>query len=133
MISHKDFERADGVDWAAYLRAQVAAGEKCQQCNSYIPLAGLNLFGGKPKVGPTLCGSCRRLRDECGEEVTHDHLIRCPDCGNTFEPEDYNLDEEQFFYCPDCEAEFEVQVSCTFTSPPRAEKKATSPTLLEDS
>jgi len=116
-----DFKQPDGnTDWSAYTKAQVASGERCSKCGSYI------LFG---SGYPQECSPCKHLQDD-KDEVTHDDLVRCPACGRTFDPrgDDYEVysEGENDVTCPSCEREFTIttEVSYSFTSPARLEEKA---------
>lgn len=117
MISLNDFNKPDGTtDWEAYHKAQVAAGDVCDTCRTYIMAP--NKDGGR-----RTCNSCQRLIMDRGE-VDHDDFIRCPKCGDHWDPQDnddYDIfsDGEHMVCCPKCDYEFEVSVnvSYTFTSP----------------
>lgn len=118
MISFTDFEDpvTKKIDWGAYHHAEVAAGQKCTCCGDMIYPA---------KGHPSRCSSCEDL--DADPEVRHDHLIRCPACGNHWKPqdtEDYKTaheDGDHEVNCPECDHEFTVttSVSYTYTSPAR--------------
>ena len=111
-----DFKKPDGsIDWEAYTKAQVATGERCRKCGSYI------LFGSGYAQE---CSSCKRLQTD--GEVAHESFIRCPACGQTFNPcGDYDVynEGENDITCPSCAHEFtiETRITCSFTSPARLE------------
>lgn len=117
MIHMEDYRRGDGsVDWERYRAAQVAAGEICSRCHSYR--AGLSA------VGPALCWQCRAL--DAPEAVDHDSFVRCPKCGESWDPSDYDdrevyADGEHELSCVECGHAFEVttHVSFSFSSPAR--------------
>lgn len=114
MISMRDFEDEKGkVDFKAYHRAEIDAGERCYICDGYIMFA---------KGNKTKCYDCEKL--EKNEEVSHFCLIRCPKCKATWdahETEDYDLhyDGEHKISCYECGYDFEVitSVSYSFKSP----------------
>ena len=70
---------------------------------------------------PELCWECQALARE-SEATRHSSLVRCPKCGETWEPD---LDEYEegtgLVWCPECDEEFDVEihVSWSFTSPAR--------------
>lgn len=128
-VSFADHKGADGkIDWKAYNAASEAArkadiddGIYCYKCGTYI------LFG--RGGGRQLCGQCRGLHGSC--ETTHDRLVRCPKCRNTFSPQEdhYDLygDGEHQVTCCECDHGFEVstRVSYSFTSPALIAPEAT--------
>lgn len=73
MISFNDYRDKDGsINWGAYRKAQIAAGEICKKCGAYISIL-------RSKGYPELCGDCRSMGEDFGE-VTHDKYVRCPNC-----------------------------------------------------
>lgn len=116
MISIDDYKKADGhIDWSAYRRAKVDAGDECRKCGSYI------LFGGKGY--PTTCRDCDRLEEDKGE-VWHDSSVRCPKCRHVMDvsgSELYELYEEgeHEISCRSCDHDFTVntRVEHSFESP----------------
>jgi len=121
MIKMEDHEDEHGkLDWKAYGAAQVANGDICSRCRSYVTALGV----GHPRE----CYDCQAL--DKPEEVTHNDTVRCPDCGYTWgahggDDYDHLGDGEHNMMCPDCDHEFEIStsVSWSFTSPARLEKK----------
>jgi len=121
MTSCKDFEDEKGeVDWDAYHAAQIANGDLCQTCGTYI--LNIRLFGPKRDPAPQDCVDCKRMDDEV--EVTHDKYVRCPKCKykwDPFECEDYQVLKEDGdeVWCGECGHKFHVGTSIryTFTSP----------------
>ena len=115
--NHKD-PATGKIDWASYGAAQAEAkrldtkdGVYCYRCGAYM-LGRQN--------GRQMCGQCQHLDQP--EELTHDHLIRCPQCGNVHRPEDLYESGRHETLCPECDCRFEVEVhvSYSFTSPERA-------------
>jgi uncharacterized CHY-type Zn-finger protein len=124
IVSVADHQTPDGkMDWKSYNAASEAArrqdindGVYCSSCGAYLIF---NRGGGRQR-----CGQCRGLSEP--GELTHDRLIRCPACGDTFNPGDndhYKLygDGEHSVTCQNCDHQFEVSthISYSFTSPPR--------------
>jgi DNA-directed RNA polymerase subunit M/transcription elongation factor TFIIS len=115
VIQMDDYKGADGrIDWTAYRRAQVDAGESCRKCGSFIVFS---------KGYPTTCHDCDRLEEESGE-VVHDSSVRCPKCRrvmNVHDSEFWDLYEEgeHEVSCRSCDHEFTVssRVSYSFESP----------------
>ena len=114
MISSRDFVTSEGcVDWVAYNKACVAAGESCYTCGSFILFAA---------GCPSQCFDCKKLASE-EHEVTHDSMIRCPHCRHqrSVDGDDYALYSEgsHDVFCNNCNKRFsvEVQVYFKFTSP----------------
>lgn len=122
-IKMDDHEDAEGhIDFNAYRKAQVANGERCQTCGSYVAILD-------PSGSPTECASCKDFHGI--EEVDHSSCLRCPQCGGAWDPydaENYEVlsEEEHEVSCPTCDYEFTVStlVSYTFTSPPRLSEEA---------
>lgn len=116
MVEMEDFRKADGqIDWTAYRRAKVNAGDDCRRCGRYI------LFGGNGY--PTTCRDCDRLEEDAGE-VWHDSSVRCPKCRRVMDVsgcELYKLYEEgtHDISCQSCDHDFEVttRVEHSFMSP----------------
>jgi hypothetical protein len=123
MIDFEEYRKEDGtVDWGAYQKAQVDAGERCYQCSSLI----VSIRSRTKAAGKTLCYGCQGHRDELGERE-HESRVRCPQCQNTwdvFEHEDYQVLKEDGddVCCPDCDYTFHVDC--------RVEYHLTSPALL---
>lgn len=118
MLRMQDFEVEGRVDWDAYQKAQVDAGEKCQECGEYI-------FASH---GPTTCRDCRSLRVG-QEEVTHNNSVRCPECRHVFGVLGGGVNDPHIAYdgdsaatCEQCEHRFTVRVDVSrrYTSPPLA-------------
>lgn len=114
MLNFKDFETDGKVDWNAYRKAEIAAGQRCRKCGRFI------LFG---KGEPTKCSNCRDM-DESTDEVCSDHSVRCPKCRHQMDIsrcELYDLYEEgdHDVSCQECDHDFEVVtvVNHTFKSP----------------
>lgn len=116
----EDFKQADGsTDWRAYNAAKLANGERCRTCD-----AGIFPVFSEPVGYPTECNDCKALTSDAGE-VSHDELIRCPKCRDTWSPrdsEDYDAysDGEHELTCDDCGHRFTISthVSFSFESPP---------------
>jgi len=111
-IRSEDFKKPNGsTDWDAYTKAKVAAGEVCSSCGEYI------VSGAYPK-GPRTCGSCQQLI-MCKDSVQHDHFIRCPKCGDYWDPmaeeDDVFSDGQHAVCCNKCDHEFEVTTTVTYT------------------
>jgi DNA-directed RNA polymerase subunit RPC12/RpoP len=119
MTRMDDHEDAEGnLDWASYRAAQVANGEKCRKCGDHIMSFGADSFG------PRSCSSCQQMGGT--EEAIHPSLVRCPKCGETWNPvegENFELfsDGEHDVSCHECGHDFIVstRVSFSFTSPER--------------
>lgn len=117
MLNYKDFEGPDGkIDWSALRRAEVASGERCKQCDTFI-------WPASPAT--QLCHDCRDFEANDGA-VWHDHAIRCPNCGNVEHASERGecgvyADGTHELYCYECEQDFEIEtaVSYSFKSPPR--------------
>lgn len=116
-VNVDDFETDDKIDWAAYHKAQVAAGEICSKCGTHL----MYFFANSPK-GPTECRACKGIAET--SELDHEIYVRCPKCKCTWNPretEDYHLmeDGEHSVACEDCGHDFEVStiVSYSFCSP----------------
>jgi hypothetical protein len=120
MISFTDFEDKDGkVDWTAYRKAQIDAGENCEKCGSFIFLG----------VGYRVtCNACKELSEKSGE-VAHKHFIRCPKCDHLENVHDdyYGLfeDGEHEVFCTLCDYKYTISthVQFDFTSPPRLQEE----------
>jgi len=70
---------------------------------------------------PELCWECQALARESGA-TRHSSIVRCPKCGETWEPNwDDGGEGEHIECCPECNEEFEISVHITFsfTSPAR--------------
>lgn len=113
-IKCADFTKDGKTDWQAYRNAQIRSGERCCLCGEYL------FFGGAGF--PRLCQDCEDL--DKPDELSHDHLVRCPKCGGYWEP--IGSDEPELFgdgehkvWCGDCGHTFEIstQVSFRFCSP----------------
>lgn len=125
MISCVDFEHPETkkVNWEAYRKAQIAAGEKCTQCGGFI-LPG--------KGYPTKCAPCAQL-ESSPEEVQHHKEARCPACGETFDVFEHNQETEGNLLhdgdhevsCPNCDHNFNITtvVDWTFRSPARIQNQ----------
>ncbi len=120
MVSIDDHRKKDGgIDWDSYRKAQVASGEACRECGSFI------VFG---RGVPRLCGSCSALHQDEGD-VSHEYRLRCPKCRHLWKvgTDEYDLHQEgtHEVMCPECEHEFDIQtsVSFSFTSPKLMEVK----------
>lgn len=119
MVRLDDHRDADGeLNWHAFNRAQVAAGEVCYECGRYNPLAG--------KGYRAKCPSCEDLDQPA--EASHHSYIRCPRCGENWDPrrtDDHHVyrdeDDGHDICCQHCDYEFQIQtrVDYTFTSPER--------------
>lgn len=101
------------VDWDAYHKAQVEAGEVCRECGAYIVFS---------KGKPSLCVACNMMHQDKGE-VSHSKRARCPHCAHLFmvqcdDGEVYS-DGEHELMCPECDADFTITttVSYSFSSP----------------
>lgn len=120
-VKIEDYRDAEGkVDWRAYRAAEVANGEICWQCASFITYS---------KGVRSLCYECKDLLtpDECD----HEKYVRCPKCGAHWDPmeaEDYELFNQHDAYdqwCDECDYKFTVCVDVTYNirSPERCEGK----------
>lgn len=112
-VQFDDYQRDGHTDYTAYRKAQVANGERCSLCDSFIAM---------PSGKVSVCYHCKDIGDE--EELTHHKFIRCPKCKGTFDPyenETYDVleDGEHDLICPSCDHEFTIttQVSYSFVSP----------------
>ena len=113
-VKMDDYEKEDGdIDWSSYRAAEIANGERCKKCNSYISF---------PKGCPGECYECKNILKD--EELSHDTFIRCPYCKNTWDPsndDDGSIwsDGEHNVWCSECDKDFEMSthVSFTFVSP----------------
>ena len=121
MVHMKDYEKPDGsLDWGAYRKAQIAEGEVCYQCGTYIFLGA--------QGSQRLCSACKRLVTS-SEKEEHPLLVRCPDCGHRESAEEAvhgfrGYDEEECsVYCGVCGNEYTVivHVNYEFESPARKE------------
>lgn len=130
MVDIKDYYGEDGsVDWGAFNKAKVDAGEICWKCDKYILNRPLFLPGSTVRQeGRQLCGGCKNLAGT--ESVYHEKFFRCPACGEetlVFENEYYELCVEgtHNVTCLDCEHEFEVNTTVTysFESPARIQQE----------
>ncbi len=115
MVKLEDHRKDGVVDWQAYRNAQRSNGEVCTRCNKYIA------FGAQGYARQ--CQDCQSLVG-VGGEVTHESLIRCPKCGECWDPtecETYPTDGEIAVSCGECGHDFEVQccIDWTWTSPER--------------
>ena len=127
MISFDDHRKADGaIDWPAYRKACVDAGERCYRCDASI-------FSLRSTYSRRLCAECSKL-DNDKDEVSHSNLIRCPKCRhqeNVLEGDQYDLfgDGEHSVTCGQCGHEYKVStwVSYTFKSPPLSPEEAEEP------
>lgn len=125
MISFNDFENPETkrINWGAYNKACEDAGERCTHCGAMIfPATGHR----------SRCSDCDSLDQP--EEVEHGSHIRCPACGDSWQPhdrEDYSVlsDGENSVRCSECAHEFTVKtvVSYTFTSPARIQEGESNP------
>ena len=101
------------VDWDAYHKAQLEAGEVCRECGTYITFS---------KGKPSLCVSCNMLHQDRGQ-VSHEKRVRCPHCAHMFAPDEGDngvYDEgEHSLDCPNCGGDFDIEthVSYCFSSP----------------
>ena len=118
MINMDDYRKEDGhVDWEAYEKARVDAGEKCMTCGSYISLLSRN-------TGPVECYKCRALAED-SDAIYHSSHLRCPKCKHSWEAcgdyDDYDRYEpgDHDVECPACEHEFMIttRVEYNFESP----------------
>jgi hypothetical protein len=115
-VEMNDFRGEGGnVDWISYNKAKINNGDVCFRCHKIQ----IRSTGEK-----SLCSQCREL--ESGDEVFHNKFVRCPKCGDTFDPyetEDYKLlyDGGHDVTCDNCDEEFEVTtyVDYEFKSPAR--------------
>ena len=111
MIDMDDFKNPDGsIDWTAYNKARVNAGESCHKCGKYLIFA---------KGHPDTCYDCNALLVDKGE-VMHGSQVRCPACGHT-RSEDLPYDDgKHMISCDSCGHDFEIQVrvSWEYVSPP---------------
>lgn len=111
MIKMADYEDKKGkVNWQAYRKAQIDAGEKCYRCGTYT------LFGEKYRH---LCQDCKAL-DDNPNEIRHSSYIRCPHCGhyeNIWDMEyyDYLTEGIHEYNCENCEKEYDFQTYIEFT------------------
>jgi phage terminase large subunit GpA-like protein len=122
MTDMDDYKKDGIVDWKAFHDAQIASGEICSSCKTYIFIGA--------KGSPRICRQCQDLKDKLYESVEHSFYIRCPHCGHVFDVNQYatEIDDLQIFdshdaypvMCPECEKEFDVQVHVNyeFQSPP---------------
>ncbi len=123
MVKMDDFRGEDKcIDWHAFHKAQIEAGEICQRCQTHITLSMFN------KGIATLCYQCREATEKT-EELWHDKFVRCPKCGHLWDPsecEDYDLlgDGEHDATCPECDHDFEISTSISFSfkSPERIQE-----------
>jgi hypothetical protein len=106
----------DTLDFTAYHKAQVAAGERCTLCGTVL----------HPGRGcPTKCFDCKSL-DTSGT-VSHVTFVRCPACKGRMDMHndmyEYWDDGDHEISCHHCDHEFEIttDVSRTFESPPLEE------------
>jgi len=113
-----DYKNDDKIDWDSYKTAQKNNGEICQKCNAYQFPAQGHL---------AICFDCVSIATD-RDEVTHNHLARCPVCRETWRPEEMWLtectsDSSRDLYCPTCNHEFtvEVHIVSSLTSPPLVE------------
>lgn len=119
MVSINDFKKPDGdIDWKAYRKAQVDAGENCYSCGSYI------VFG-RMHGGPQQCRECRDFITQ-DSSVQHNSRVRCPKCRASLDVHNseyfelYSENESGHdIMCIECDHKFrvEVRVTYTFTSP----------------
>ena len=120
MISMDDYKKPDGkIDWSAFHKARVNAGEICSICHAFI----LRFASRSAAAAPQLCSDCKAMT-ETSEPVGHDKYIRCPKCAAHFDP--YELEMYRCFrdgshgvQCQACNHDFEIQteVSYRFSSP----------------
>lgn len=109
MISFHDYKDAEGnIDWQSYDAAQIASGEKCRKCGKLI-------YPGKGYESS--CYDCDSLYS--GRSSTHDQFIRCPKCGESWNPcdhEDYSVYEEgeHEVWCHHCEHTFKVSTTVSY-------------------
>lgn len=124
MVRMEDYRGTDGhIDWTALRKAEIAAGEKCPRCGTYMS----NLW--EVRNYEHLCSQCSSL-DDNKEEISHDSIIRCPNCKESWdvgEGEDYQCyeDGEHDVCCSSCGHDFIVStsVSYSFTSPALVEQE----------
>lgn len=116
MVNFEDFQENNKIDWVAYRKAKVAAGEECYQCGGFILFA---------KGVPALCISCQEL-DTSDQEVSHSKLIRCPKCKHASFVDEYSCDSRYIYdegehevTCNNCNHQFSISTHVTylFTSP----------------
>ena len=119
--SYDSFKKENGdIDWGAYYKAQKNNGETCYKCGQSITW---------PKGYQTLCYQCANEKRD--QEFSHDMYVRCPKCGEKWDPyqvardgggSDVMYDGQHEVYCQGdgCDATFEVstRVEYHFTSPP---------------
>jgi len=116
-VNFKDYTDEDGsIDWDACRVAEVANGQRCSSCGTFILM---------PSGHSTTCSACTSLTHD-KEHVYHEARVRCPKCGevwNPWETEDFQLmqEGEHNVQCDQCDHEFEVSTSVTysFQSPER--------------
>lgn len=121
MVRLKDHERPDGsIDWDAYRKAEIAAGERCYEC------MGITLyFGDTP--GRRKCGACERL--DRPAELRHHSRIRCPYCQHVHDVYEGTFDVwndgDHALTCGHCEQDFIIRtdVSYNFVSPALGSKE----------
>ncbi len=117
MVRMNDFQDANGhIDFSAYHRAQVEAGDKCWSCGALINL--LHTPGHRDR-----CNACKEFDSDMGE-VDHSTKIRCPHCGGISDASQHEWSierEENTVNCWHCDKDFVVKVTVTytFTSPAR--------------
>lgn len=111
MISHKDFQDAHGnIDWKSYRAAEIAAGERCSSCDTFI----------YPGTGhPTECADCKTMRNS-NSNVYHNSHIRCPACSHVTHPYEADIYEvyqegDHLIRCEECDHEFMVSTSVKYT------------------
>ena len=108
------------TDWTAYRAACLEGGQTCTQCGALI----------YPRTGHRcVCSDCKNL--EKPEEANHDSRLRCPACGESWNPAECDdpttayADGEHDVTCPECSHEFEIttHVSYSYTSPARIQQE----------
>lgn len=96
-------------------------------------LAGI--LGPCTRPNPGLCPDCVSMEAD-RDEVTHEHALRCPKCGNVWVPdfEDgvWKEDDENWVCCNSCGHDFTVKtdITYTFTSPARLHEEDDDETRL---
>ena len=119
MTGISDFTSKDGkIDWEAYRRARVAAGEECHRCGGYIFTMS--------NQGRRLCSECKSV-DDPDKESHHSSMVRCPRCKEPWDVTDGeslggwsgHQEDEFSVWCSECDHSFDIsiEVQYTFVSP----------------